>query len=149
INVVEVDDAQRVDQFLAEECATPSVIGERRQGRDDRKIAGHPAEIRLDAPERNNESRLHAVASTDLGKKLAIFGEMLAGGRAALRVATPTEIAREGPRLSGSFGRELDAPPERREPVKGAMDGGGIDAGGKRLRANAAEPTSEILIGPP
>ena len=45
-----IDDPQRPQQLLAEERRAPTVIGERRQRRDDRELAGEISVVALDPP---------------------------------------------------------------------------------------------------
>ena len=84
--VAALDDAQRVEQLLAEEIRTPAVIGERRQRAEDLVVAEIGAEVALQAPEGDEHRRRHAVFLFDLGEQLGVLldlGEAVGDAAAA------------------------------------------------------------------
>jgi len=68
-----IEDLERVEQLGPEEGAAPSVIGQRGERGDDGKIPNVLAEIRLDAPQRDDEAGLDAVLGADLLEQRAVL----------------------------------------------------------------------------
>src|SRR5262249_52824646 len=68
-DVAMVENAERRHELAAEEARAPSVISERRQRRDHREAAAEATEIRLDAPECHDETRLHVIFAADLAQE--------------------------------------------------------------------------------
>ena len=77
-DVALIEDFQGGDQLGAEHRAAAALIGQRRQRRR-HEIAAHRApEIALDAPQRDDEARLHVEALPHLLQQGPVVDEMLA-----------------------------------------------------------------------
>src|SRR5262249_62360530 len=96
-----LNDEQRMKEFLAEEVAAPAVIGEGRKPPDNGIPAGQPAEIALDAPQRNDEARLHAELLADLVEQAAVLLEKPAPPVDSRVVDDPRQVVAE---RDGGFG---------------------------------------------
>ena len=105
LNVAHLKNAQGGDQLLLGELLAAPVIGQRRQRVDDRETAGELAEIGLDAPQRDDETRLHAERVADLsGQRFGVEAQIarfrpdtdfklrLTGGQGIADVADPLDI---------------------------------------------------------
>ena len=84
--VAAFDDAQRVEQLLAEEIGPPAVIGERRERAENIVVAEIGAEVAFQAPEGGEHRRRHAVFLLDLREQRRVLldlGEAVGNARAA------------------------------------------------------------------
>jgi hypothetical protein len=71
--VAALDDAQRVEQLIAEEIGTAAVIGQRRVGGEDFVFAETGAEVAFQAPERGQHRRGDAVLLFDVGEQRGVL----------------------------------------------------------------------------
>ena len=84
VDVAAIEDLERVEQLAAEERRAARIPRERRERRDGRAHAAEAAEVRLHAPDGDDDPRRHAVALADLVEQLALRRERRRG-RARIR----------------------------------------------------------------
>src|SRR6185437_14961372 len=115
-----------------------------RQRRDHGVVADVLAVICLDAPERDDVARRHAVALADRVEQRLVLDIMLLGALAPRRRDDALDILREGQRQLGLGVVELDDVRDRLHAGESAIERLGGDALRHRILAHALEPGREI-----
>ena len=77
LDIALVDHTQRRQQLLLEKAGAPAVVGQRRQRRHHRVLAGILAVKALDPPDRQDKAGLHAVFLADPVQKRRMLGQHL------------------------------------------------------------------------
>ena len=142
-HVTLVDDAQRLQQLLAEERRAPALVRQGRQRADHRKFAGEAAVVALDPPKGDDEARLDPVIGGDAVQDLVVLLHQLATARdpgwrqhLAVVVAERQPAFRLPPVALDHLGDRLDS-------VERSIQRRRADAFGRGLLAQLRQPHLE------
>ena len=145
IDVAGIDDLQGREQFAAEIVApAAAVAGDGGERLHQRAAADILAEIRLDAPHAGDDVAVDAVAALRRRERLGMLTHGGAPVRDALLVDEGGHVVPDRRLELGLVVHQLEHAHVGLHARKGAIEGGGRDALGGRLPAQAGEAGAEV-----
>ena len=148
LDVAVIEDLERREQLAAEERGTPPLPGQRGERRDGRPHAAEAAEVRLDAPDRGDDRRRHAIARADLFEQRRLARECRAPARHQLRRQQPRQIFLERQDRLRLAPIALDDDRQRLFDIRQRrVDGLRSNAARERFRAHAGEEVGKRRAG--
>ena len=134
---------QRRQQFAAEERRPAAVPGQRREGGNDAVVAGAAPEIGLDAPQGDDEARLHAVGRGDGVEQRAVAREALPRCFDPAVGHDEVEIFPRGHAAFGLASVEFDHPRQRLDVLQGGVQQRFADSAVTASARNSASHSSK------